>query len=245
MPFDDDLTAGLAALAARVHPNPGDSEGLLRLHAVQQRRRVAARGGALMAVTATGAVLTLPHLGGSGGRAGLAIGTTPTPMVSAASHCPAAPDPTPTPLALTPSPSTTDGPQATPAPSTPPPSPADRSTAGITKAIDVTTPVGVTRACDLGSDLRYRAGSTQGPIIDVAAATWTGPLPALDAGSRVVRRYADGDEYRSTVTAKGVKVSLWSGGDLITWVVEPTSATSGARVEDLEGWADRVHAALN
>ena len=76
MPFDDDLTTGLTALAARANPNPGNPEGLLRRHAVQQRRRIAVRGGALLAVTATGAVLTLPHLGEGGDRAGLATGAS-------------------------------------------------------------------------------------------------------------------------------------------------------------------------
>ncbi len=244
MPFDDDLTTGLAALAARAHPSPGNPEGLLRLHAVQQRRRVAVRGGALMAVTATGAVLTLPHLGGSGGRAGLVTGSSPTPMVSAANDCPSPPAPLPTPLAPTSAPPVADGPQPTLAPNTPPPTLQDPMTARLTNALDDTAPVGVIRACPAWSDLIYRAGITVGPIIDVAFGAWIGPLPTLAAESSVTHQYANGDEYRSTITPKFVKVELWTNGELISWTVEPPSAAHGARVEDLQSWADHLHTAL-
>ena len=247
MPFDDDLATGLTALADRAHPRPGDPEGLLRLHTLQQRRRVAVRGSALMAVTATGAVLTLPHLGERPGPADLGTGSSPSPMISAASDCSGAPDPQPTPRAPTQAAPPANGPLPTPGPRTPPPMADQRIPLQIAAAVDSTAPTGVTRACDLGTDLIYRAGGADGTVIDVAAAAWTGPLPPDPQmpSTHVIRTYPDASTLRSHVTAKGTQIELWTQGDLITWGVEPSSTTPGARVEDLEAWADRVHSALH
>jgi hypothetical protein len=241
MSFDEDLTTSLTALAGRARPSVADPARLLKRHTVLQRRRLAARGSAVMAVTATGAVLTVSNVISSTGHDRLATGSSRTPTAGPAESCPQSPVPVPTPLATVSAAATQNGPKPTEAPNTPPPMPDQRIPARIVQAIDNAAPTSVTGACSLGDDIFFTS-SAQGWEVDVAAAPWTGPLPTLGSQSRVIHRYANGDESRITATPKGLKVELWVAENLVTWTVD--SSAGGIAVRDLESWSDRVHTVL-
>lgn len=252
MPFDDDLTAGLAALASRARPGLVSPDTLLRLEEIRRHRRIAAGTGTVMAVTATGALLTTTPFGQGTSRAELQPGSSASPTGSAAAAtvppCPssvAEPSPSTMPASAMPVASPVAGaPKPSAAPNSPPPVPEAFMTSRLAQAIQGAAPDGTAPVCTLPDNVLYRAGDSAQPNVDVAAGSWTDPYPELGPDSQTVKHYSNGDERRTQTTTKYVMVELWAGTDFLVWTVEPPSALTAAGAPELESWADRVHTAL-